>query len=194
MKYLSIDLETSGLDPETCQIIEFAAVSDDLAKPIDKVKKFQTYVLHETYTGEPYALAMHVEIFKKISDWKQGINKDIEICLAQNLMWNFYMFLMDEANYIPEDRKIKINVAGKNFNSFDKLFLQKLPNFDHQIHINRRVLDPAILYFDPFTDETLPSTEMCMKRADIEGKVAHTALEDAMMVVKLLRHKLLKTN
>lgn len=191
MKYVSIDLETTGLDPETCQIIEFAAVADDLTQPIEKAKTFQTYVLHETYTGEPYALGMHAEIFKKISDWKQEINKDIPVCLVSNLMWNFYMFLMNKADYSPwEDRKIKINVAGKNFNSFDKPFLQRIPNFDHQIHMHRRVLDPAVLYFES-SDEVLPDTKTCMERAGIEGKVAHTALEDAMMVVKLLRNKLI---
>jgi DNA polymerase III epsilon subunit-like protein len=30
-----------------------------------------------------------------------------------------------------------------------------------------------------------------MVRAGLEGEVAHTALEDAVLVVKLLRHKLL---
>ena len=33
MLYCSIDIETTGLDPETCDIIQFAAVLDNLADP-----------------------------------------------------------------------------------------------------------------------------------------------------------------
>ena len=37
MKYASIDIETTGLDPETCAIIEIGIILDDLAerKPVD---------------------------------------------------------------------------------------------------------------------------------------------------------------
>jgi hypothetical protein len=52
-----------------------------------------------------------------------------------------------------------------------------------------RVLDPAILYYQP-GDMTLPDSKRCMERAGLAGEVAHTALQDAEMVVRLIRHKL----
>lgn len=34
MKYVSIDLETTGLDFECCEILELGAVLDDISLPI----------------------------------------------------------------------------------------------------------------------------------------------------------------
>jgi DNA polymerase III epsilon subunit-like protein len=92
-------------------------------------------------------------------------------------------------NYID----LPINIAGKNFASFDLLFLRQDNSFDYYIKYRHRFLDPAILYWRP-GDDTLPDTETCMKRAGIEGKVAHDAIEDAIVVVKLIRNKLGKNN
>lgn len=33
MRYCSIDIETTGLNPDTCDILQFAAVLDDLNDP-----------------------------------------------------------------------------------------------------------------------------------------------------------------
>jgi hypothetical protein len=79
-------------------------------------------------------------------------------------------------------------VAGKNFSGFDKLFLAKMPNSRNFIdRIHHRVIDPASLYWEPFTDKELPSSKTCLERAGMSGVVAHTALEDAKMVVNLIR-------
>jgi hypothetical protein len=189
MKYISIDLETTGLNHDICNILEFAAVADDLRvqAPIDKLPKFQTYILQDHYIGESYALGMHAEIFKKISSWKKG---GINICSPADLIPRFYTFLTTLAGYGANDGGIvKINVAGKNFGNFDSKFLEKLPHHNLLVRFHHRILDPAMLYFDPNEDETLPSTDVCMVRADIDFKAQHTALEDAMNVVKLLRKK-----
>ena len=37
------------------------------------------------------------------------------------------------------------------------------------------------------TDDKLPNSKTCYERAGIGGKVAHTALEDALAVVQLIR-------
>jgi len=188
IKYISIDIETSGLNHEVCSIIEFAAVADDLQvqAPIDSLPKFQTYILQDHYIGEPYALGMHAEIFKKIADWKKTPANFSDL---PNLLPRFHTFLTTSCEYKMTEGAIKINVAGKNFGSFDSKFLEKLPHYGLMVKFNHRVLDPAILYFDPKQDNELPNTEKCMKRAQIAGDVKHTALEDAINVVKLLRHK-----
>jgi len=78
----------------------------------------------------------------------------------------------------------KITAAGKNFSSFDLPFLKKIGTFPFQ----HRALDPAVLYYRPLEDEGLPDTKTCMERAGMDGKVAHTAVEDAKAVVQLIRY------
>lgn len=193
VKYISIDIETTGLNHEICNIVEFAAVADDLKvqAPLNDLPKFQTYILQDHYVGEPYALGMHAEIFKKIANWK---TTPANFCTLSELLPRFHTFLTTSCEYKMSDGAIKINVAGKNFGNFDSKFLEKLPHHGLLVKFNHRILDPATLYFDPTQDNELPSTEKCMERAHIEGDVKHTALEDAINVVKLLRHKYQKKN
>lgn len=189
MKYISIDLETTGLNHDICNILEFAAVADDLRvqAPIDKLPKFQTYILQDHYIGESYALGIHTKIFKKISSWKKG---GINICSPADLIPRFYTFLTTLAGYGANDGGIvKINVAGKNFGNFDSKFLEKLPHHNLLVRFSHRILDPATLYFDPNEDTELPSTEKCLERAGFKGEVKHSATEDAINVIKLLRKK-----
>jgi hypothetical protein len=97
-------------------------------------------------------------------------------------------------NGVPEDPRtgrVKISIAGKNVGMFDMPFLnKKLKKRWGDITILHRVIDPAILYYMP-GDKNLPDSATCLERAGMAGEVAHTALEDAIMVVKLVRHKLL---
>jgi len=54
MKYVSIDIEATGLDHTYCQMIEFGAVLDDLRhqRPLDELPQFHCYVLRDKYVGE----------------------------------------------------------------------------------------------------------------------------------------------
>lgn len=180
MKYVSIDIETTGLNSATCQIIEFAAVVDNLRdqKPIEKLPRFQTYVHHPFYQGEPYALGMHTKIFEKLAKFP-----DDDIIEADALFAAFWNFLTGQGEWKPTK---KVVVAGKNFANFDLKFLEKLPNKFVKFH--HRVLDPMMLFVNPMLDEEPPSSQTCLDRADLDHEVAHTALEDALMVVKLLRN------
>jgi DNA polymerase III epsilon subunit-like protein len=84
-------------------------------------------------------------------------------------------------------KPILINVAGKNFGTFDNVFLKKLPWWQKLIIAKQRIMDPAMLFLDWKTDEELPSLKICTSRAGIDGDVAHDALEDAYDVVSVLR-------
>tara|TARA_Y100000034_G_scaffold33124_2_gene40647 strand:+ start:3170 stop:3748 length:579 start_codon:yes stop_codon:yes gene_type:complete len=179
MKYVSIDIETTGLDEEICQILEIGAVVDDTSyeTPIDKLPTFHCYVTHPFYQGEPYALNMHGDLFGKLchkpEGWRYVSHNDVAQALLEWLGKHF------------ED---KITVAGKNFMSLDFPFLKKLPNFDKQ-RFNHRVIDPAMRFWRPRIDTKIPNLQTCMERAGIEGEVTHTALEDAFQVIKLLRYE-----
>ena len=205
MKYLSIDIETTGLNPETCDILQFAAVLDDTSnpKPIEDLPRFEAIFIQESYKGDPFALSMHSEIFKKIAIARK---KNLEYCPDNNIHFmtidhlpialyhflfkNYCSFLKNRGE--EEITVLYINIAGKNVSSFDIPFLNaKIKDWKGLRFLNRSI-DPAILYFDLENDVSLPDMKTCMQRAGIDGEVAHTAMEDALVVVKLLRNKFFK--
>jgi oligoribonuclease len=180
MKYVSIDVETTGLDPETCDLLEVAAVVDDLsvAANIDELPTFHCYVVKNLYKGEPYALSMHAEIFRRIHNKTPPYNYLGDYSVIPEL----YKFLIGHFG------NNKVSVAGKNFLGLDKPFLSKLPNF-HWLKLSHRSLDPGVLYWRPLIDKEVPSSKECMIRAGLSGEVAHNAVDDAKMVIKLIREK-----
>lgn len=183
--YVSIDIETTGLNEDTCQVLSVGAVIDDWKTPIDELPTFHCYVDHVVFKGEPFALSMHSKIFRAIATG----DTDVPILTPRR-----FTSVLHEAgslsfpNWLQRYnlRVAKITVAGKNFGSFDRQFLRRLPGWD--ILMKHRFIDPGNLYYNPIIDDGPPSTETCMERAGILGEVAHTALEDALVVVKLIRH------
>jgi DNA polymerase III epsilon subunit-like protein len=187
MKYVSIDIETTGLNEDTCDIIEFAAVLDDLSElsPIERLPIFHTYFIKDNYVGEPYALSMHPEIFRRIAE--RDIKK-YSFMSAQKLGYAFRKFLVNNG-YKEEHDQVVITAAGKNFGAFDLQFLKRKTDLLKHVNIRHRIIDPAILYLKE-EDQALPGTEECKLRARIFGKVEHTAEADAKDVVALVRHKI----
>jgi hypothetical protein len=189
MKYVSIDIETLGLDYNWSDIIEFGAIIDDLSNPLplEELPRFHTFIQKEKYKGEPYAMSMHSEILKKIAKK----DENFYYTFPTKLGFNFKKFLLK--NGYGEDissGKVTINVAGKNFMGFDNNFLVNQTDFSKHLQVRSRILDPAILYYEK-KDETLPSLSLCLERAGLQKEVAHTSLEDALDVIKLIRKKML---
>ena len=71
LSYVSIDIETTGLDPETCQILEIGAVWDDWTKPIDQLPVYHRLVYHTEYRGSAYALAMNANLLRHLSGQRE---------------------------------------------------------------------------------------------------------------------------
>jgi oligoribonuclease len=175
-RYVSIDIETTGLE-DWCQILEVGAVIDD-GGPLESLARFQCYLIHPQIVGQPYALSMHAAILRRIADKEPGFH----YWTPAVFVGNFRAWLMGHG--LRED---KILAAGKNFASFDLQFLNRLPGFREQIHFKHRFLDPAMKFFRPEIDDGPPDTKTCMERAGIPGDVQHTAIEDALVVIQLLR-------
>jgi len=177
MPYVSVDIETTGLDPDRCQILEIGAVWEDWQRPLKELPTYRRLVVHDEYYGSAFALAMNVNLLKELSGERQPWFLD-ENQVAE-----------DMAEWLKScgwDGKTGLMPAGKNFASFDRQFLKRLPRFEQLVRLHHRTLDPAILYWQP-DDEKLPDSKTCYERAGIDGKVAHTAVEDALAVVRLIR-------
>jgi len=194
MIYVSIDIETTGLDPKVHDIVEFGAVIDNLSNPlpIDKLPTYQAIFGKENgnYTATPYCMSLHKRI------WDALLKNEGNIMEITDLMYSFSNFL--SRNGLPFDEKKQrydVTVAGKNFGSFDWPFLkEKIPAGKAWagVHFRHRYIDPAILYFDPKVDTEMPNMELCLGRAGIKEEVTHGAVPDALQVVKLIRKHFLK--
>lgn len=176
--YVSIDIETTGLDQFTCQVLEFGAVLENWHDPVDQLPFFHRYLKWDEVIGNPYAMSMNAEILRKIA----AAAPETPMCAPEELGDQFANWLVDQ----KLDPK-KVTAAGKNFTSFDMQFLYQLPQFQTRVRFKHRAIDPAILYWQPDVDETLPSTAECLKRADLDDHVAHTAIADAKAVIQLIR-------
>jgi len=186
MRYISIDLETTGLDIDNCEILEFGAVLDDLKnkQALKSLPRFHCYFVQTIYKGEPFAMAMHSKIFDRIAAREEGYTYISPLKLG----YSFKKFLINN-NYEMQNDKVTINVAGKNFAAFDLQFLNRYTDLNKHVKIRHRIIDPAMLFIEN-GDEKLPSLEDCKKRAGLPEEVAHNAIDDAIDVIKLIREGL----
>ena len=220
MIYISIDIETTGLDSEKNKVISVAAIIEDTEKKLsfEECPKFNVAVLQNELIGSARAITINKELISEIADYQDANDEtrklidsesDYKFIREDDVAKEFYWFLEqygfggpifdNSGGYgIIKDGKIKsmingatkpitINVAGKNFATFDKLFLEQLPWWKKLIKIRQRVLDPAILVVDWKNDTSLPNLKQCKERTGIEGIVTHNALEDAWDVIEVMR-------
>jgi oligoribonuclease len=223
MKYVSIDIETTGIDREKCQILSIGAVIEDTnnIKPISELPSFHAAIKlqdRQGFYGEPVALVMNAELIGHIANYAKS-NQDekndivnmtgMQFLEESEIVSEFYYWLYANGAFeMPEKfdmnlitkhpeygivphinraPKAVINVAGKNFGTFDKVFLERLPRWKQLIEVRNRILDPAILFVDWTEDRALPGLDLCKKRAQVPGSVTHNAVEDAIDVVAVLR-------
>jgi oligoribonuclease len=223
MKYISIDIETTGLDPENCDVLSIGAIIEDSANPLpyDECPKFHAAILRHELSGSPRAITMNAGLIESIGSYMEPktettraeleASTGMSFYYPEDVVEAFYDFLyengMVEYNVLDVNRRIKvkngksypilcsnmkptvINCAGKNFGTFDKHFLERLPRWKQAIRISQRILDPAILFVDWKQDKALPNLNLCKERAGIQGEVTHNALEDAWDVIAVLRTK-----
>lgn len=219
MKYVSIDIETSGLDHEKHKTLSIGAIIEDTEKklPYEECPKFNAVILQNEITGSPRALTMNKGLIAMIGEYLEG-DDDVRFNMDTILNYSFYKEdeVVKEFYYFLDKnglghgltnsggyaeivdgitrpiinggtKPITLNVAGKNFGTFDKLFLQQLPWWQKLIRTRQRVLDPAILMVDWKNDTSLPNLTQCKERAGVNGIVTHNALEDAWDVIEVLR-------
>ncbi len=209
MKYISLDIETTGLDKNKNQIVEVGAVLDKIGSttPIEELPKFRAVLLHDEMEMGFFCANLHRDLWAEILEVQKAHAENItETCYAFDIRigdkyptyyckpeifetifhgWLCGGYPRPFAETTPE--YIKINVAGKNPGSFDIPFLEALPSWQGMVKFQRRVLDPAS-HFIRLDDEHIPDLQECLKRCGLEGTVSHTAVDDAIDIIRIVRY------
>ena len=176
MRYCSLDVESSGLDPARCCLLELACVVEDTEHPLPlaELPCWSCVVAHRSLPGDPYALALnHYLVERSLS------NDD---CLQPEEV------VPALAAFLQKQGLGRANLAGKNV-AFDLGFLARLPGWPvgEERLFRHRVLDPAVFFWQPARDACLPDTKTCLERAGLPMLATHRALDDARAVIALLR-------
>lgn len=193
MRITSIDIETTGLNPSTSQVLQIGAVIFDTSDKIfTPIATYNKVVYHREIHGEPFAIQMNSEIIKKIAicgdeyyrakrDYEKETSKlssnsdkgtrllykqkELE-CIGrtpEDIAEDFYQFLIINGGYYILEGQQK-----RHFNVTGKNFWA----FDNQflkllpnwkLFFHRRSFDPANLYYEP-QDEVLPTLQQCKER------------------------------
>lgn len=192
MRFVSIDIETTGLDPDRCEILEVGAVINDPGVWIEKLPTFRFRILREVYTGESYALSMHRDLFKDLAISERNCRNPQTggELMAKDWYGHEDAFQHKFAEWLQSwgIDPLNFTVAGKNFANFDAPFLKKIKG---AIQWHHGILDPGSMYVRP-DDEVIPNTNLCCTRAglypeDIPGD-EHTSIHDALVVIALIRN------
>jgi oligoribonuclease len=190
MRYVSLDLETSGSDPLRHQALEMAAVVEDTRRtastPLAELPSFRRALRHPEISGTAGALALNARLLEELANKTKENAPDI--CRPDEVLPLLREFLL--ANGFKPDKKDRVSftIAGKNVGVFDVPFLRQLPGWGTLVRSEPAVLDPAAFYLNWHKDSRLPSMLICQARSGIaEPHVAHEALADALEVVRLLR-------
>ena len=201
MIYLSLDIETTGLNPLTCDVLEIGAFLENTENPTrrENLTAFHTYLWRDVYRGEPYALAMNAHIFQKIlalskTENVNNGNYETRTLVKPEEVWTkLNAWLYDQRGMWPERSFVNhpptLVLGGKNVAGFDLPFLKQLPAPGLMPKFHHRVIDPGMMYFDPRNDNVPPDLKECKKRAKLPEHVSHEALDDAWDVIQLVREK-----
>jgi len=183
MQVLSIDIETTGVNPAVHGVTEFAGVlfDDQSSEP---PKTFYRWLNPEGYVWSNYCLRLHKQWIERVVDRllnkTEPIGDEPPICSDLTQLRGELSAWLDI--HVPGRR---CTVAGKNVGTFDMRFLPDFP-FRH------RTYDWVNHWHQP-ADAAPPDLATCKKRAIefgcalVKPEVAHNALADAMDVACLIQ-------
>lgn len=171
MKFLALDIETTGLDLEKSEILQVAAIYVEPGKPD---REFNVYIKKPVcYYAELPAIRLNAKTFEKIHEC--GVSH-VE---AET---RFNKFIDSISDTDP-----KITVAGKNAATFD---IPLLKHWGFNVHqFSHRVLDVGSLYASDFGK--IPNLSQINESLGRQP-VSHDALDDCRDVVAAIRAKLKK--
>jgi hypothetical protein len=174
--YVSIDIETTGLDSKNHQILEFAACAWTNDGPVRHLPVFHTIVRPSgDIRGCPFALNLNKRIIEALIN--PSVGKRIDATLNGFRQW---------LTSLGVDKDNKINVIGQNFASFDLNFLLTTGFWPEDL-FTHRVFDISTIVA---TVDGMGSASI-LRAPDIPGS-PHEALFDARVAMYHARRHLWK--
>jgi oligoribonuclease len=92
MKYISIDIETTGLDPEFNQILSVGAVIEDTLNPLpfEELPKFHAVIKRESVYGSIFALNLNKDLIQAMKDYSEARTEDEKKLVEESFGARFY--------------------------------------------------------------------------------------------------------
>ncbi len=185
MKFIILDLETTGLNPNVHSIIQVGAIAVDtgLWEYEGHQGTFEFTINPGDAVWSPNAIRMHQQSGLLTEALTNGHGPD-------TFQRAFLSWLESAGYFLYHDEPERITLAGANVGGFDLQFLRRM--HWENIYFDDRTIDPAIYCVDYEQDEKLPSLQTCKERTGNTTPVAHTALADCWDVYNILKLHILK--
>lgn len=184
--YASVDIETTGLDPENHQVLQFGVVLDDLRSPLEHLPKMELLIVPDgDIKGDPFALHMNADLLRRIARIRSGVYEEPYADMVG--LGDVFCEFMQSHGW---DFTRKLLIVGQNYGSFDHQFLKRDGVFNH-LKLNHRFVSAGNMFWNPYQDgANVPDLRESWRRAfgeemPVEGQ--HTALSDALRVVQVVR-------
>ncbi len=92
MKFISIDVETTGLDPEFNQILSIGAVIEDTLNPLpfEDLPKFHAVIKRESVYGSIFALNLNKDLIQAMKDYSEARTQELKDEVEESFGAKFY--------------------------------------------------------------------------------------------------------
>ena len=92
MKYISIDIETTGLDSEFNQILSIGAVIEDTLNqlPFEDLPKFHAVIKRESVYGSIFALNLNKDLIQAMKDYSEAKTDELKQEIEESFGAKFY--------------------------------------------------------------------------------------------------------
>jgi len=164
MKLLWLDLETTGLDPRECKILEVAVMRADISEPFAAEPLCHAVIPHDGTNLSPFILDMHT---------KNGLLAEC-IAFAQNPM------RIEEAeavllDLVPEaESRLEMPVLAGSSIHFDHEFLKvHMPSFEKRLSHRHYDVSAVKLFCESIGMPKLPKAEAHRAQADVLESINH---------------------
>jgi len=199
MEIFSLDIETTGPDPETDQVLHIAMVrtsTENLDTPLKSLEKWEALIRHDRIHGDAFELNMNADLLETLAfplvpgpnnTWAERVyrGRDIPVFRTLHQALEHLYTKGPFADYWVRQNRRKIIIAGKNAAGFDIPFLaQAGGEFKRRIH--HRVIDVGSVAMGaslPLWDRDAPPSICDLT----QEAIAHDAYVDALDTIFVLR-------
>jgi len=173
--YIAIDIETTGTDTERHQVLEIAAVYNQLGPGVMSCPHFQAIVDPGEIVGEPRALVMNARLLERIAN---GEGDPPGTVMAKLMDWVYIAHRKFSVD--------RFHLIGKNIGKFDYHFLKRMPGWEEDLFSHRH-MEIGSIYSTPEGISGQSDLHAAVAAdAKIEG-APHEALYDARVSLELAR-------